>query len=177
MPSTSEISFAARHCFNGRMIGIPPATAASKRKSFPFSRAASNSSLPSSAIRSLLAETTFLPALKASMIIVFAGSIPPITSITIWISSSSIISLQLSVRSLSSTPSLFLFLLWTSIFLISSCAPAVCSITSARFRISLYTPVPTVPRPSRPILIFFIQSPLFCCPHTVISYRIHTAAF
>ena len=30
---TSEMSFTARHCFIGRMIGIAPATAASNRKS------------------------------------------------------------------------------------------------------------------------------------------------
>ena len=44
--------------------------------------AASRSSFPCSAIRSLLADTTFFPAFKASRIMVLAGSIPPITSIT-----------------------------------------------------------------------------------------------
>ena len=153
IPMTSSISFAARHCFNGRMIGIPPATAASNRKSTPCSSAASRSSFPCSAIRSLLADTTFFPAFKASRIMVLAGSIPPITSITSRISSLSIISLQLSVRRDGSTPSRFFSILCTRIFTISTSAPAFLQNSSFCFSINLYTPLPTVPSPKSPIFI------------------------
>ncbi len=47
------------------MIGIPPATAASKAIAFPASRAAANSSGPCSHRRALLAVTTFFPALSS----------------------------------------------------------------------------------------------------------------
>ena len=147
---TSWISFAARHCFSGRMIGIAPATAASNKKSTPLSSAASRSSCPCVATRSLFAVTTFFPACRASRIIVLAGSMPPITSITISISSSLMISSHLSVKRDWSTPFLFLFMLCTSIFWILRPAPAFIAISSFWHSTSLYTPLPTVPSPKRP---------------------------
>jgi hypothetical protein len=49
------------------MSGMPPATDASKRRSTPEPSAVSNSSLPTLASSSLLAVTTGLPALSASV--------------------------------------------------------------------------------------------------------------
>ena len=46
IPMTSLMWLPARHCFKGRIIGIPPATAASKRKSTWEALAVSISSFP-----------------------------------------------------------------------------------------------------------------------------------
>ena len=124
IPITSEIWFPARHCLIGRMIGIPPATAASCKKSFLFFAAVSSRICPSAAIRSLLAVTTFFPASRASRIYVLAGSMPPISSITISISGSSTISFQLSVSKDGSSIFLDAFsILRTRIFFNSTFAP------------------------------------------------------
>ncbi|MPM95075.1 hypothetical protein SDC9_142226 [bioreactor metagenome] len=123
IPIISVMLFAARHCLRGLIIGIPPATAASKRRSQPCSAAVSRSSCPCSAIKSLFAVTTCLPRLRASEIYVFAGSIPPITSMIISMLSSFIISVHLSVIISDEMPSRALFTFLTRIFEISNSAP------------------------------------------------------
>ena len=123
IPIISDMLFAARHCLRGLIIGIPPATAASKRRSQLCWAAVSSSTWPCSAIRSLLAVTTCLPRLKASVIYVLAGSIPPITSITISMLSSLIISSHLFVIRDISIPSRCFFVFLTSIFATSSSEP------------------------------------------------------
>ena len=51
--------------YNVRIIGIPPRTDASKRRSTPFLLAKSNKYGPASANKSLFAVTTFFLAFKA----------------------------------------------------------------------------------------------------------------
>ena len=145
----------ARHCFRGRMIGIPPATAASKRRSTPFSFAAANSSPPCTAIRSLFAVTTFFPDCSARRIMVLAGSMPPMTSITMAMEGSFTIFSKSSVSRAGSTPSLFLWILWTRTAPISRDAPVLSASSSFLLTRSLYTPPPTVPNPRSAALIVF----------------------
>ena len=61
MPSSDSIWLADRHWLMLAMIGMPPATEASKAIDRPSSRARSNSSGPCSASSALLAVTTSLP--------------------------------------------------------------------------------------------------------------------
>ena len=71
------------------MIGMPPATAASKAIERPSCRARSNSSGPCSASRALLAVTTSLPLSSSLSMIVRSGSSPPTSCTTAMISRSS----------------------------------------------------------------------------------------
>ena len=137
IPIISVILFAARHCFKGLIMGMPPATAASKRRSHLCSAAISRSSWPCSAIRSLFAVTTCFPLERASEIYVLAGSMPPITSITISMLSSFIISSQLSVTRVISMPSRDFLVFLTRIFATSSSAPILWGNSSCCFWIIL----------------------------------------
>ena len=80
MPRTRETVLTARSAASGERIGIPPATAASKRSAPPVRRAIASSSGPWWAMTCLLAVTTCLPAPRAAAMSVWAGSSPPITS-------------------------------------------------------------------------------------------------
>ena len=145
MPDTSVISAPARLCFKARTMGTAPATAASNSRSQPCSTARSSSSPPCSASRSLLAVTTFFPAFSASVTYVRAGSMPPISSMTMPISGSFKISSQRSVNRDGSAPSRFFPRLRTRIFFISRAAPVFFTISSFRRDSRAYTPLPTVP--------------------------------
>ena len=72
------------------MIGIPPATAASKNTGTFFAAASSKISFPCSARSALFAVITILPASIARRMNRSGNSIPPISSITIRIEGSSI---------------------------------------------------------------------------------------
>jgi hypothetical protein len=76
------IWLAARLSPRARMIGMPPATAASKQTTRPARRAASNSSNPCAASSALFAVTTCLPAASAASTTSFATVVPPISSTT-----------------------------------------------------------------------------------------------
>jgi hypothetical protein len=82
MPITRSIRSPARVSMSGRMIGIPPPTAASNRSGTPDSALAANSSGPRAETSSLLAVTTGRPAPRAARTSDPAGSMPPITSTT-----------------------------------------------------------------------------------------------
>ena len=82
IPITEVISSPTSDSRSGRMIGIAPATAASKYRSAPACSAASNNAAPSAASSSLFAVTTEAPCRIAAKINDRAGSIPPMTSIT-----------------------------------------------------------------------------------------------
>ncbi len=82
IPITRLIGSPRRLSRRARMIGMPPATAASKSRSTPASSLTANSSVPTLASSSLLAVTTGLPARSAAVISSRAGSIPPMTSTT-----------------------------------------------------------------------------------------------
>ncbi len=77
MAVSDRIWLADKHWLMLAMIGIPPATEASKAIERPSSRARSNSSGPCSARRALLAVTTSLPLSSSANMIVRAGSSPP----------------------------------------------------------------------------------------------------
>ena len=130
IPITSVTWLASRLFFNGLMIGIPPATAASNRKSFCAALAVSRISFPWTAIRSLFAETTCLPAFNAERIYSFAGLIPPISSITISISGSFIISSHWLVSKEASSIFAAAFSIFlTRIFFISILQPILADIS------------------------------------------------
>ena len=82
MPSTRLIGSPWRLSRSARMIGMPPATAASNSRSRPAASAAAYSSAPTLASSSLFAVTTGLPLASASRISSRAGSMPPIASTT-----------------------------------------------------------------------------------------------
>ena len=84
----SVIRLPANDSYNVRIIGIPPRTDASKRRSTPFLLAKSNKYGPASASKSLFAVTTFFLAFKAPSTQSFAKFVPPINSTTIWMESS-----------------------------------------------------------------------------------------
>ena len=130
IPMTSVIWFPARHCFNGRIIGIPPATAASNRKSTLCSCAVSRSSFPATATKSLFAVTTCLPASKAWVMYSFAGDKPPISSITKSICGSLTMLSQSLVRIEESSTFFAAFSrLRTRIFTIFTSQPSLCIIS------------------------------------------------
>ncbi len=74
---------------SGRMMGIPPPTAASKRRETPLSAAVSINSTPLAETSSLFAVTTGLACRKARNTSSPPGSNPPINSTTNWTAGSS----------------------------------------------------------------------------------------
>ena len=82
MPRTAVTRLAPRSQTSGPSSGTPPATAASKRRPTPASRAAASRALPCLASSSLLAVTTDLPAARAARMASPAASVPPMSSTT-----------------------------------------------------------------------------------------------
>ena len=82
MPITVVISSPTSDSRSGRMMGMAPATAASKYRSTPARSAAAYSSWPCAASSALFAVTTEAPEANAACSRLLAGSIPPITSTT-----------------------------------------------------------------------------------------------
>ena len=66
IPAIHSMRLAVRPSRSALMMGMPPATAASKATTTPRSRAAAKISLPCTASSALLAVTTCLPAAIAS---------------------------------------------------------------------------------------------------------------
>ena len=136
----------ASDSLSGRIIGIAAATAASKYSCAPTCSATLNSSVPWVAIRNLFAVITSAPEFKAIKMYSLAGSIPPMTSITM-----SAPSIRLSasvVKRFFGNPSRLTFVSRTRTPTSSSSAPtrdlssALCSSNS------LATSAPTDPAPS-----------------------------
>ena len=94
MPATHSMRLAVRPSRRALMIGMPPATAASKPIITPFLCAAAKISLPCTASKALLAVTTCLPAAMASSTSVLATPVPPISSTTMSIAGSAITRLR-----------------------------------------------------------------------------------
>ena len=105
-----SIWLADRHWLMAAMIGMPPATDASKAIERPSSRARSNSSGPCSASRALLAVTTSLPLSNSSSTIVRAGSSPPTSRATAEIFGSPVIRFRSSLTTLARQGDLALLL-------------------------------------------------------------------
>ena len=175
IPMISVILLPARHCFSGRIMGIPPATAASNSKSQWYSPASSSSSCPCIAIRSLLAVTTCLPFSNAALMYVRAGSIPPITSTTMSMLSSPITSSQTSVSFSAGILSAYFALFRTRTFTTSSAAPILKGISSFCLSIISYTPPPTVPMPSK--AIFLTACSIFCILRTQFTFKTFVTIF
>ena len=137
---------------NTLMIGIPPATLASKPYCTPAFSAASKSSSPCSQIRALLAVTTDFPFSKARRVRSFASSIPPISSQIKSMSGSSTIDCELVVNADSG--------ILTFLSFVNERTDALLGITSTpkifsqNFPFSskcFHVPCPTVPNPRMPI--------------------------
>src|SRR4051812_21834840 len=134
-----------------RMMGIPPATAASNRKSRLALAAAANTSAPTLARSSLLAVTTGLPAARAPRISSRAGSMPPMTSTTTsmsgWLTTPALS--RVSTPSGSST-SRSRARLRTATAPMSRRRPVRASMASACSATSPTRAAPTLPHPSTP---------------------------
>src|SRR5215831_8792553 len=160
MPKADTMRLAGRPSFTARIRGMPPATAASKPSITRFRRASSKSSGPWWARRALFAVTTCFPAASARRMKVRAGSSPPTSSITTRISGS------LRTRPASawsgsrvmSRPSRGRVTSRSAMAAMARRQPAR-SVSSPPWLWRMRTtPAPTVPRPSRPILISFTAS-------------------
>src|SRR6266511_3953975 len=130
MPITRRMRSPASDSRRGRMRGMPPATEASS---------------------SLLAVTTGLPAFRASVMRLRAGSIPPITSTTTSMSGSvTTASASCVNRPAGSGTSRSRARFRTATRFTSRCTPARCSIRSAFSPIKRTSAEPTFPQPSKP---------------------------
>src|SRR5215470_3140646 len=158
MPKAERMRFAGRPSLTARISGMPPATAASKPSITRLRRASSNSSGPWWASRALLAVTTCLPACSAFKMKVRAGSSPPISSITICTAGSSIAWLASPTRGrrARSMPSRGRVMSASATRASASRHPVRSAISAPWLWSTLTTPQPTVPRPSRAILISLI---------------------
>ena len=154
MPATHSMRLAVRPSRSALMIGMPPATAASKATITPRSRAAAKISLPCTASRALLAVTTCLPSAIASSTSVRAMPVPPISSTTISMAGLAI-TWRASATTSAASPTMAL-----ARAVSRSATIAIRMPRPARRRISCWlrastwkVPEPTVPMPSRPTWI------------------------
>ena len=138
------------------MIGIAPATAASKYRSTLLFAAASKSSPPCCASKALFAVTTDLPEFSAARIRVLAGSIPPMTSMMTSMAGSLTTALASAVTNTpdftngSSSGRAFLASLTATDFK-TRFVPARAARSSWPATSCAATLLPTEPAPSRPI--------------------------
>src|SRR4030095_9981504 len=161
MPRAERMRWAGSPSFTARISGMPPSTAAWKPSMWRLRRASSKSSGPWWASSALLAVTTCLPAARARRMKVRAGSSPPTSSITTRISGSSRTRPASAWRGsrLMSSPSRGRVTSRSAMAAMARRQPAR-SVSSAPWLWRMRTtPAPTVPRPSRPILMSFIASP------------------
>src|SRR5262245_3367987 len=158
MPAIHSMRLAARPSRTALMIGMPPATEASKPTITPAFCAALKIWLPCLASSALLAVTTCLPFAIASSTSCFATVYPPISSTTMSMSGALTTS-NASAWILAFPPVSFLAfataLSATRAMRIARPARRLISL-ALRLRTS-QVPPPTVPIPSRPTLIGFIS--------------------
>src|SRR5215813_13172490 len=158
MPNADSTRFAGSPSLTERSRGTPPATAASNPSITRLRRAASKISGPWCARSALLAVTTCLPASRAFRMKVRAGSSPPTSSMTICTpgsSSTRAASLTRGSRARSS-PSRTRVVSASAMACRRRRQPARSCISVPWVSSTLTTPLPTVPRPRRPILISFM---------------------
>ncbi len=159
MPAIHSMRLAVRPSRSALMIGMPPATAASNATITPFACAAAKISLPWRASSALLAVTTCLPLAMASSTSVRAGSMPPISSMTMSMSGCASTTLASLVRLTPSTPRVFsraTSSARSAIHVMRIGRPARRVISSSFRRSTVHVPLPTVPMPSRPTCSGFI---------------------
>ena len=159
IPTSSVMRLPPRESYNVLIIGMPPNTDASKRKSTWFLYAKSNKYGPASANKSLLAVTTLFPCFKAASTQSFANVVPPINSTTIAIDSSLRTSSMLVTYCAVLGSVIFVYLsgLRTNIFEISIVTPLLLVIKSTLSCNKLKVPWETVPNPNKAILTVFIM--------------------
>ena len=152
IPITRDTGSPRRLSRNALITGIPPATAASKRRSTPAESAAVNNSTPTLANNSLLAVTTGFPDANAAVINSRAGSIPPMTSTTRSIVGSATTAWVSRVRSsLGTATSRSRERFRTATAPISREMPVRAAMKEACSCIREYRAAPTLPHPSRPM--------------------------
>src|SRR5439155_1361998 len=161
MPKAESTRLAGSPSLTARMRGMPPATAASKPRRARLRRAASKNSGPWWARSALLAVTTCLPASRARRMKVRAGSSPPTSSMTICTagSASTLAASLTRGRVFRSSPSRGRVSSASAMAWRRRRQPARSSMSAPWFWRTLTTPLPTVPRPRRPILISFMAGP------------------
>ncbi len=136
------------------MMGMPPATAASKWIGVLCCFDRANSSAPRSASKALFPVTTGFPRQRARATMSNANPVPPINSTTIFTAGSSTMACQSVVISDASTVSCRAFSLSRTRMrrtCISMAPPQRCWIRSPLRCRARITPVPTVPQPAKPM--------------------------
>ena len=154
IPTIEWIRLPMKDSWTVLMIGMPPATAASKWIGVSCSFDSANSSTPRSASSALLPVTTGLPAFSAAATISKASVVPPISSTTMSTAGSSTSSRHEVVRVSSGKVTGRSFEgSRTSTLAISSFTwpPVRAEIRPALRSRASTTPEPTVPRPARPM--------------------------
>src|SRR6267143_1642514 len=158
MPKAESMRLAGSPSLTARMSGMPPATAASKPSITRLRRAASKISGPWWASSALLAVTTCLPDSRALRMKVRAGSSPPTSSMMICTagSASTLAASLTRGRDFRSSPSRARVRSASAMAWRRRRQPARSSMSAPWLWRTLMTPLPTVPRPRRPILISFM---------------------
>ena len=146
------ILFAARPCVRAPIIGIPPATLASKATQRLYFLAQSKTSLPCVASKALLAVTMCLPEARESKMAFLVQVVPPASSTTTSREGSFTTSSQWEVIIESGILiSLGFEGSRTAILVSSRGLPAFFASLSCCSNSNLATPVPTTPKPIIPI--------------------------
>ena len=146
------------------MMGIPPATAASKWMAELCWRERAKSSSPRSARRALFPVTTVLPSLRAAATMSNAVVVPPMSSTTMSTSGSLTTSFQSEVKSLVGASSMRFLVISLTAALTMFIANWLFERPLMRvpfFLMVSHTPVPTVPKPTSPTPTCL--GVLFCC--------------
>ncbi len=153
IPDIKSIWLPIKDSRTALIMGIPPATAASKYTGVWWRRARAKTSPPRSARRALFPVTTGLPASNDSATSSNASSVPPINSITISTRGFSTMDFQSVVNSSAGAVASRGFAgSRTTIWWISNCTPdPERSVMRPPFLAkAFHTPDPTVPNPARP---------------------------
>ncbi len=154
MPASHSILFADKPSRSAAMMGIPPATAASKEMVTLFNCARRNSSLPNSAIKALLAVTTCFLFCSARSTSSLAMPVPPIVSTIMSIFESSATS-KISALTLVSPVTQLRMGRRAPICVMLMLQPDRALIERLLRVRTLNVPPPTVPNPHMPTLMRF----------------------
>src|SRR5688500_1711341 len=157
IPAIHSMRFADRPSRIALMIGMPPATEASKATITPLACALAKISVPCLARSALLAVTTCLPASSAFSTSSSALVSPPISSTTMSMSGRVTIDSAEGAISIPSSETLRSFFgSRAAATLMTISRPARRAISSRLRRSTSIVPLPTVPRPRSPTCIGFI---------------------
>ena len=164
MPITRLMSSPTSDSRNGRIKGMPPATAASKSRSTPCSAATAYSSGPCAARSSLLPVMTGLPFSSAVRTSINAGSVPPMSSMTMSTSGSATTAAESVVSSDGSARrSWCLAVSRTAIALMRSSTPVRAVMVARRASSRSTSAPPTVPHPRSPMVRLVTKLSVAAC--------------